>query len=250
MIDKQRLLSPIKQWKHDGEMLQPAGISRKSENNAAPSDSIPTTDNTVVKFSPHARMMAYDLAAHFDEIYRDRAAKLGISQRQYKESEQELAMAGLVKRVEIGKIVLLAPTKKLYTALGLESPYKRPVSEIDHAFLCRVAAQLIKTNPLVQAAECEVYIGDSNSTVDVVGFRKDGLKFAYEITCSAGNVTANAAKLQNKGFAEVIFVCRDSNIRQAAWADIRNAGFNPSFRSTIRVMLFSNLFKQKKQFEV
>jgi hypothetical protein len=250
MIDKQRLLATIKPWTRIDNSTQFARSVKKSNIEVTPSGNITAPDYmTRASLSTDAQRVGDDLATNFSDIYRDRPRKLNMSVRRYENAIEELIRNSLVEKVDVGKILLHAPTKKLFSAFGLKCPYKRLVHDIKHAFLCLVTVQLLKANPLVENAECEVPIGDLNSTIDAVSYRKDGKTFAYEITLKCtSNIAANAQKLWNKGFAQVIFVCLNSNVKQAIWAAIRDAGFDPNFRSIIRVVLFSNLFHQKKQF--
>ena len=127
------------------------------------------------------------------------------------------------------------------------SPYKRNTWDI-HSFLILVAAKLIEPNPLVKYVKPEDYLGDSNSTLDLGIYLKDGRRWAYEIIHrGTTNVAANAAKLQGKAFSQIIFLCTDFNVKERVWANIRNAGFDPGFLSTIRCQIFSALILQKKQ---
>ena len=100
---------------------------------------------------------------------------------------------------------------------------------------------------MIQSIKQEAFLGDSNSTTDLLVCMKNGQRHAYEITLSLSNISANAAKLQNKGFSEIIFVCQDFNLKEAVWAKIRNVGFDPDFLATIRCTIFSALIKQRKQ---
>ena len=82
----------------------------------------------------------------------------------------------------------------------------------------------------------------------MVSATANGQRWAWEIVhhCRE-NICANAAKVQNKGFSQVIFLCSDYNIKQAVHAKIRNAGFDPDFLAMLRYRIFSNLICQRKE---
>ena len=195
---------------------------------------------------PHENMLAWDVIEHPEYIYRHRISSTGMTSRQAAGAKAGLIQKELLVEIFAGKILFLAPTEKLYDLVGLESPYKRKVA-IAHPFQVLLTAKLLEAHPLVTKVYTEFAIGDANSTVDVVALLKDGRRWAYEITLNVSNVAANAAKLQNKGFAEIIFVCQDYDIKQATQAKIRNAGFDPDFLACIRYQLISGLLKQHKQ---
>jgi len=192
-------------------------------------------------------VLALDIVTFMTSTYRERLKRIDSSVSELQETRRNLVNKGLIKEVWFGKVLLLAPTAELYAILGMPSPYKRNVWDI-HSFLILVAAKLVETNPLVKHVKTEVSLGDSSSTVDLIAYLKDGNRWACEIIHKGiTNVSANAAKLQGKGFSQVVFLCTDFNIKQRVWALIRNAGFAPEFQSVIRCTIFSSLLRQRKQ---
>ena len=169
-----------------------------------------------------------------------------MSVRRLQNAKHELVAKGLIREIWLGKSLFLAPTSKVFALMGLESPYHRNVSDI-HSFLVLLTQRLVEPNPLVKYVKQEVSLGDSNSTLDLLAHMKNGQAWAYEITLNASNVSANAAKLQGKGFSQIIFVCRDFDLKGAVWARIRNAGFDPDFLATIRCTIFSSLIRQRRE---
>lgn len=195
----------------------------------------------------HAHILALNIVVDLAGLFRDRQEGTGLTMRQLETAKRGLLNKGLIKEVWLGKVLLLAPTEQLYLVLGMDSPYKRNVWDI-HSFLILVAAKLIEANPLVKYVKPEVSLGDSSSTVDLVAYLKDGNRWAYEIVNKGiTNVSANAAKLQGKGFSQVVVLCTDFNIKQRVLASVRNAGFSPSFLSTVRYQIFSALMRQNKE---
>jgi len=197
--------------------------------------------------SANARILAYDIVTYLDSQFSERQQRLNLSARQMEDERAELISHRLIKDVWLGKSLLLAPVPALYAAMGLQSPYKRNVSDI-HSFLVLLAEKLIEPNPLVKYTRREVPLGDSNFSVDLISYLKSGQRLAYEVVHqSITNVAALAARLKDKGFSQVIFVATDYNIKQRVWATIKTAGFDPDFLSTIRCIIFSTLIRQKKQ---
>lgn len=195
----------------------------------------------------NARMLGYDTVTYPDSQFSERQPRLNLSARQLENAKAELLDQKLIKEVWLGKSLLLAPTPGLYAVMGLSSPYARNVSDV-HSFLVLLAERLIQANPLVKYTRREVPLDDSNSTVDLIAYLKDGDRWAYEVIHrSITNVSATAAKLKGKGFSLIYLLATDFNLKERVWASIRNAGFDQDFLSTIRCIIFNSLFRQKKQ---
>lgn len=203
-------------------------------------------ESQVIDFSTVAKKLAYDTCIKPDLQYRERIKGLDVSARKLGKAKTELLNKELIKEMWFGKSLFLAPTTQLFKAMGLESPYKRDVSNI-HSFSVLLAKKLMGPNPLVQSIKEEAFLGDSNSTGDLLVHMKNEERHVYEVTINSSNVCANAAKLQGKGFNQIVFVCRDYDLKQAVWARIRNGGFDADFLATIRCVVFSSLIRQKKQ---
>lgn len=192
-------------------------------------------------------ILALNIVVDLVELFRDRKKGTGMGVRELEGAKLGLLNKGLIKEVWLGKVLLLAPTAELYAILDMPSPYKRNVWDM-HSFLILIAAKLIETNPLVKYTKTEVSLGDSSSTVDLIAYLKDGNRWACEVIHkSITNISANAAKLQNKGFSQVIFLCADFNIKGRVLAKIRNAGFSPDFLSIVRYQIFSALMRQDRE---
>jgi len=197
--------------------------------------------------SANARILGYDIVTYPDSQFSERQSRLDLSARQLENAKTELLNLTWIKEVWLGKSLMLAPTKQLYAILGMESPYKRDTWDV-HSFLVLVAAKLVEHNPLVKHVKCEPYLGDSNSTVDLIAYLKNGNRWAYEVIHrSITNVSATAAKLNGKGFSLIYLLATDFNLKERIWVSILNAGFDPDFLSTIRCIIFNSLFRQKKQ---
>jgi len=193
-----------------------------------------------------ANKLGLDVGTYIESQYNERIGRLDVSARKLEQAKNELLNKGLIKELRFGKSLFLVPTAQLYKMLSLDPPYERNVSDI-HSFSVLLAKKLLKPNPLIQSITAEAFLGDSNSTGDLLVHMKNGERHVYEITLSVSNVCSNAAKLQNKGFAQIIFVCRDYDVKQAVWAKIRNVGFDPDFLATIHCTIFSSLIRQNKQ---
>jgi len=181
--------------------------------------SMPAGQADLIGLSPEARVLGLNCILRIDYQFAERLQWTNLSARQQETAKQELINKQLIKEVFLGKSLFIAPLEKLFLLFGMESPYKRNTWET-HSFLVLLAAKLIAANPLVKHVEREVSIGDSNSTIDVVSVAKNGQRWAWEITnyCKT-NVSANASKLQGKGFSQIIFLCSDYNIKQGVWAN-------------------------------
>jgi len=214
--------------------------------------------NTSVQGSPPAqgqgqisaddKPLAYNIAAVLNCPYKQRGRRLNMSMRQLASAKDELVEKGMVKEVWLGKSLYLAPTDKLFQYLGLLSPYRRNVS-LEHSFLVLLTRALLEADPTIQKICIEVAVGTSGRTVDLVAYLKNGERWAYEITLSSSNVTENAAKLRNRGFARVIFVCRDDALRKSVRTILRDADFGPDFYSTIEFTIFSTLINKSRRFK-
>ncbi|MFC1783562.1 hypothetical protein ACFL02_08250 [Planctomycetota bacterium] len=230
-------------------MEEKRAVGNSTANRENPDNKIPDNIKVTLNLPPHENLLACDVIAHLDRQFGERIEATSISARMGEVAKKGLIGKRLIKEIFIGKSLFLAPTYKLYQLFGMKSPYKRNVPG-DHAFLVLLAAKLVESHPLIQRIKTEVSLGDSNATVDLVAYFKDGQRCAYEITLSATNVAANAAKLQGKNFSQIIFLCRDFNIKEAVWASLRNAGFAPDFFATIRCTIFSTLIRQRKQMKL
>jgi len=178
-------------------------------------DSINTQPQNLI--SANAKPLAYDIATLLDSTYRQRGQRLKFSMRQLGKAKEELISEELAIEIWIGKTLFLAPTEKLYKHLGLLSPYKRNVS-IEHSFLTLVAQSLIEADPAIQKT----------------------------VTLSSSNVSQNAAKLCNKGFSKITFICRDDQLRQSVSKILRDDDFEPDFFSIIECTIFSVLMRNRK----
>ena len=195
--------------------------------------------------SADTKPLAYDITTLLDSTYRQRGERLKFSMRQLSKAKEELISEDLAIEVWIGKTLFLAPTEKLYKHLGLLSPYKRNVS-IEHSFLTLVAQSLIEADTAIRKTVTEVAISNSGSTVDLVAYFKNGQRQAFEITLSSSNVSQNAAKLCNKGFSKITFICCDDQLRQSVSKILRDDGFEPDFFSIIECTIFSVLMRNRK----
>lgn len=196
--------------------------------------------------SEHARALGYHLTTNNISTYKATGLGLKFSMRQLGDATEELVCNEFVKRVWVGKSLFLAPTEKLYKALGLSCPYKRNVS-VEHSFLILLLSKLLETNPLVQRVEIEVPIGVLNYTSDLGVWMKNGDLIAYELVLSCSNVAKTLAKYeQNKQYIEICFVCRDHQMRDSVWTILRDAGFAPDLFSKVRCTIISALMRQNK----
>ena len=218
-----------------------------SKDTKVPQPKISTESSELLMLSPEAKILGLDCVVRVDCQFKQRSLWTNLSMRQLENGKKELLNKQLIHEVFLGKSLFLAPAEKLFPLFGTESPYKRNTWEL-HSFLVLLASKLIEADPLVKYVKTEVSIKDSNSTVDALSVSKDGKRSAWEIVhkCT-GNICANAAKLQDKGFSQIIFLCSDYETKQIVWTKVRNAGFDPDFRSIIRCKIFSTLIRQRKE---
>jgi hypothetical protein len=174
---------------------------------------------------------------------RERQQRLGISARQLETLKGSLRNKDLIREVPLGKNLMLAPTKSLYQHLGMDCPFRRNAWDV-HSYLVLLAAKLIESDPMVRQVKTEVSIGDASSTVDLIATLTNGERVAYEIIHqSVTNVSANAAKLEGKGFSRIYFLCLDFNVKQRVATQLRNAGFASEFLATIECTIFADLLR-------
>ena len=139
--------------------------------------------DTLAALTSNAKTLGYDICIFIDSQFNERQQRLNMSARDIEKAKTELINLQLVKEIWLGKSLMLAGSTKLYKYLGLESPFKRNVSDI-HSFLVLLTAKLLEANPLVKNAIPEANLGDSSSTVDLIVNMKNSQRWAYEITWS------------------------------------------------------------------
>ena len=189
------------------------------------------------------QILALDIVTFLTSTLRQRQERLGQSARQLESTKASLLNKGLIKEVWLGKSLMLAPMESLYKVLGVDCPYQRNASEV-HSYLVLLAAKLLESDPLVKHVKTEVSFGDSSATVDLVVYRKDGDRQAYEIVNrNTTNVPALAARLQGKGFAQICFLATEFSVKERVWATLRNAGFGSDFLATIHCDIFGTLLR-------
>jgi len=196
---------------------------------------------------PFAQSLAMDVATYPTSAYKPRGLRLKLSMRQLAKAKEALIAGGFVKEIAVEKFLFLAGTDKLYQALQMQLIYRRNVS-LEHSFLELLAKHRLQADPMVQKVGIEVPVGTRGASVDLVATLKNGDRWAFEITCSLNNIAANAAKLQGQAFYRVIFLCRNHQVRDAAAAILRNAGFDSDFSAKTDCILLSALIRQQKTF--
>jgi hypothetical protein len=230
---------------------------RNSKNSIAPKKNSsvgdlaskkPDESLELIQLPANERLLADDIVVFLASPFSERQSRLNFSARQIEDSKKGLLNRGLIKEVFLGKYLMLAPSAHLYSLLGMDSPFKRDRWGI-HSFLVLLAARLIESNPLVKYTRIEVPLGDSSSsTIDVVGYFKNGDRCAYELVHrSVTNVASLAAKLIGKHYTTTTFLCTEYNVKERVRTLIRNSGFDMDFLSTLRYQIFSTLIRQKKQ---
>ncbi len=203
---------------------------------ATPEDSGPAQGPT-----GQEKALGFDIVTYLASTVRERQQRLGISARQLETLKGSLRNKDLIREVPLGKALMLAPTGSLYQQLGLDCPYRRNAWDV-HSYLVLLAAKLIESDPLVRQVKTEVSIGDASSTVDLIATLTDLNRVAYEVTHqTVTNVSANAAKLEGKGFSQIYFLCLDFNVKQRVSTQLRNAGFTADFLATIDCTIFADL---------
>jgi len=238
-IDIKKALE-IEPWRSLYELNVPKNKNEKLDSVS------PKTIPGAIDIVALTKKLGLDICTYPESQYNDRIKRLDVSARKLGRAKDELLNKGLIKELWFGKSLFLVPTAELFEMLSLDSPYERNASDI-HSFAVLLTKKLLRPNPLIQSIAVEAFLGDSNSTGDLLVHMKNGERHVYEVTLSVSNVCANASKLQNKGFAQIVFVCRDFDMKQAVWAKIRNVGFDPDFLATIRCTIFSSLIRQNKQ---
>jgi hypothetical protein len=196
--------------------------------------------------SGDASRLAYDCITYPYDGCVEHQSRLNLSARKLEQAKAELEARGFVKAVPFGQTLFAVPTEALYGALHVQPPRLRRALSFDHSFAVMLGAHHLRQDPLVHSIDMEVPVGDSGAAVDIVARMKNGTREAVEVTLSAGNVASHAAKCRNAGFSKIVFLCRDTNIRQAAWSSLHNAGLEPELLARCRCILFSMLLKRRK----
>jgi len=193
-----------------------------------------------------ARKLNWDCVSYSYDGCIEHQRRLNLSARKFEQAKAALERKGLIQCLWFGQTLFLVPTDLAYRSLSMEPPKLKRRLTFDHSFAVHFAAYLIGRMPLVSQVEKEMTLGGTGATVDIVARMKDGSRQAWEVTLHAGNVGANAAKSANAGFSRIVFVCRDTNIKQAAWSSLKNSGLEPELLARCRVILFSTLLRQQK----
>jgi hypothetical protein len=192
--------------------------------------------------------LAVDLVNSLDSSFNERMQRCSFSARHMEEAAQGLLNKGMAQQVWLGKLRMLAPTGKLYGLLGSASPYGDSEWNM-HTFLIRLGARIYERNPLVKFVRLTVPLdGPHPAVIDLVADLKDGNRLAVEVIhhCVT-NVAGHAAKLIEKNFAQLIFLCTDFDQKERVRAVIRNCGFDADFLATIRYQIFGALLRQNKK---
>lgn len=220
-------------------------VSKQSQNNIL-AESMPHQQESLTS---DEKVLACHLIASPFVPYKERGEQLNFSMRRNEKARDGLISREMVKVISLGRSLFLAPTEKLYQFTGTTSPYKRCVS-VEHSFSVLFTEYCIAADPMIQKTAVEVPVDNTGRTIDCVSYLKDGNRTAWEVTLNCtNNVASNAAKLKDKGFSKIIFVCRDHNIRKSVQAIIDGAGFDPDFRSTIDTALFGDMFNKRKKLQ-
>ena len=217
----------------------------------APSPPQAVATQVAGQLSVHEHTLAVDIVNFLDSSFNERLQRCGFSARQIENAAQGLLNKGLAQQVWLGKNRMLAPTGKLYSLLGLESPYGDNQWNI-HTFLTLLGVPLLEHNPLVKYVKRSVPLdGPTPPVIDLVAYLKDGNRIAVEVIHrSITNVAGHAAKLIGKNYAQLIFLCTYFDQKERVRAIIRNCGFDAGFLSTIRYQIFGALLRQKKQMQL
>ncbi len=138
---------------------------------------------------------------------REHAERLD-SIREYDSAKKNAVQNGFLIQSRCGKSLYLIATQKAYDKFSIANPYKRATS-IEHAFYVRLAEDILKklTNSRVNV---ETPIGTKGQTIDITITDKSGNITAIELTLSTSNLMANAAKLQDSAYQEIIWLCKDA----------------------------------------
>jgi len=211
----------------------------------APSDP-PDVPERKISLSREGNRLACDVLTYPFDQCTPRCQRLDLSGREFVRARAELEQKILIRVISIGRALYLVPMFDLYAKFGQDPPPQKRSLSLEHSFAVQLAAYLVRHQPLVSRVDTEVPVGSSGATVDLVAHTRDGARIAYEITLSLGNVVSNAAKCRDKGFAEIVFLCRNTQIKQGAWAQLREAGLPPELYGRCRVVLFSKLTARKK----
>jgi hypothetical protein len=132
----------------------------------------------------------------------------------------------------------------LYQVLGRTCPYHRDRWTV-HSFLCLLTKTIIERHPLVQSVHLEHPVDGHGSAADVVVQFVNGNRHAFEIVHECmDNIITSAAKLRNKGFSRVVFLCRDLDTANAVRQRLRSSGIDNDYMGTIDCTFFAALTKK------
>ncbi len=195
--------------------------------------------------SPGSMKLVFDGITYLHSDVSTRIKRLNMSARLFEIAKREALEHGYLLESSAGQTLYLIPTKKAYAAFYMEDPYERAAS-IEHAFYVNGLCYLLKQDPRLRSVVVEAKIGHALATADAMTTAHDGVRQAWELTLSTGNVLANAAKYIATDVARITFVCRDYKLSQAVKACCREGGLDPDVLSKLDYMHWGLLLRRQR----
>jgi len=194
--------------------------------------------------SPDLVRLLYDILVYLYVGVRVRIQRLNMSVRSFEKAKLEGCEKGFILESTAGATTCLIPLPKTFDLLGFQCPYKRDVSH-EHSYYVGWGVDLLQQDPATKKVHTELNLGESNCTSDIVTVAHDGVRRAYEVTLSVGNCLSNAVKYAHTDFAQIVFLCRDYKLRQAAKACCREGGLGASLWAKLEFIQFSTLARRQ-----
>jgi len=187
----------------------------------------------------------FDLMVYLFSSTSVRIKRLNISVRVFEKAKLEGCEKGFIFESAAGATTYLIPLPKAFEALGFPCPYDR--NHIEHSYYRELHRFLLTKDPANKSVHTEFRVGDSGSTGDIVTIGQDGTRRAYEITLSTGNVLSNATKYSKTDYVQIVFLCRDYELREAVKACCREGGLDPDRLAKLDYWQFSGLLRRQRK---
>jgi len=202
--------------------------------------------DALANLSSDAKTLLYNIVFKLELSVSQRNEMLNFSGRAGENAKHELITQGWIIESVCGRKKNLIPKPEAFNAFGLICPYVN-VMFIEHSFYLHVGRLKLKDKKTVQSASLEYKIGTSGHTADIVTKDCNGILVAHEMTLSASNILQNCLKYKDTAFSKIIFLCKNSDLKNAVKSKVLNGGLPLDLLSKIDFMLLSLLLKEEKK---
>lgn len=239
----------IESWHSLLDAPAPPPTARAKEAPSAEASGADTTHDcppALLGVSPDLTKLLYDTLVYPYAGVRVRIKRLNMSARAFEKAKLEGSEKGFFLESAAGAITCLIPLAKTFEAFGFPYPYRRDVSH-EHSYFVGWGQHLLQEDPANKKVYTELKVGNSSCTSDIVTVGHDSTRRAYEVTLSTGNVLSNATKYTKTDFVQIVFLCRDYQLREAVRACCREGGLDADLLAKLEFMQFSTLANRQRR---